>query len=358
MVNFDRRCSHICFSVLLSFFFSISIYPQTNRLSAANPVLWRDPGNISRRDLRYGPGSAALAPSPPFTFVEEDKGGASPKVKVKDAKGVEWVVKLGVESQSETVSNRLVWAMGYFAEEAYYIDPAEIRGLPKLSRGRQFVENGRFLRGARFEPRRKTVDRGDTWKWLKNPFLGTRELDGLKTLMVLLANYDTRPENNRILEVTEPATGKKEHRYAVTDIGATLGKIGGMGGKRTKNNLADYRANGFIKRVKNGFVEFDYRTRPKGLGYFTFVFSPGYWRSQADKEKAMKRIPVAHARWMGMMLSRLSNEQLRDAFRAANYDKATMEGYIATMRGHIDQLARLQPTNMQAQRSANRKRRK
>ena len=358
MLFLESRCRKIGISLILSFLFSVSLYSQANSSAASKIELWRDPGNISRRDLRWGPGSAALAPRPPFTFVEEDKGGASPKIKVKDSKGVEWVAKLGIEAGPETVSNRLVWAMGYFAEESYYLDRVEVLGLPRLSRGRQFVEGQRYLRGARFEPRRSNVDRGETWKWLKNPFVGTRELDGLKTLMVLLANYDTRPENNRILEVKDPASGRTEKRYVVTDIGATLGKIGGMGGKRTKNNLTDYKSNGFIKRVKNGYVEFDYRTRPKGLGYFTFVFSPRYWRSQADKEKAMKRIPVAHARWMGNMLSRLTDEQLRDAFRAANYDNDTMEGYIGVIRGNIDQLARLDTRTAQTSISAVKRRRK
>jgi hypothetical protein len=341
MVGSKRGFSAAC--IVLSTLLSISVYSQNVRSAGSGGVLWRDPGNISARDLRYGPGSANLAPAPPFRFIEEDKGGESPKFKIRDANNVEWSVKLGTEAQTETVVTRMMWAMGYFAEEAYYLERAEIIGLPRLSRGREFVENRRFVRGARFEPRRDNVERGSTWRWLKNPFVGTREFNGLKTLMVLMANYDTSPANNRILKVTEPGTGRTEDRYVVTDVGATLGRIGGMGGKRTKNNLADYRSNGFIRSVKNGYVEFEYRTRPKNLGYFTFIFSPGYWRSQADKEKAMKRIPVEHARWMGNMLSRLSDEQLRDAFRAANYSGPTMEGYVATIRDRIDQLARLRP---------------
>ncbi|MCA1558259.1 MAG: hypothetical protein LC731_06950, partial [Acidobacteria bacterium] len=103
------------------------------------PVLWRNPNNISRRDLRYGPGSARLAPVPPFTYVEEDKSGESPKFDVRDSRGLVWRVKLGPEAQSETVSTRLVWAVGYFAEEAYYFDRVQVDGLPRLSRGREYV---------------------------------------------------------------------------------------------------------------------------------------------------------------------------------------------------------------------------
>jgi hypothetical protein len=100
--------------------------------SAPANVLWRDPGDIASRNLLYGPGSPDLAPVAPFTFVKEDKSGESPKFEVRDAKGVEWRIKLGPEAQSETVATRLVWAVGYFVEEAYYLPEAKIENLPRL----------------------------------------------------------------------------------------------------------------------------------------------------------------------------------------------------------------------------------
>jgi hypothetical protein len=126
---------------------------------------------------------------------------------------------------------------------------------------------------------------------VEESFLGTREFDGLKVMMVLLANYDTRLENNRVLYQKHPDTGEMEARYVVTDIGATLGKVGGLGGKRIKNSLSDYQASKFILTVENGVVEFDYSTRPQGAGKFASLFNPGYGKSQANKEKAMRRIP-------------------------------------------------------------------
>jgi hypothetical protein len=310
-------------------------------IAGGTPILWRDPGDISTRDLKYGPGSAELAPAPPFTFVRQDMVGASPKIRVTDAKGVKWSVKLGEESQSEQVSTRLVWAMGYFAEEGYYFDRVEIKGLPRLSKGQEFVE-GSFVRGARFEPRRAGVGRGAIWDWLQNPFVGTKELDGLKVLMVLLANYDTRLDNNHVLTEKNPETGQLEDRYVVTDIGATLGHVGGLGGKRAKNSLVDFQSSKFIIGVTNGMVEFDYNTKPKGAGGgFASIFNPGYAKRQANKEKAMRRIPVQNARWMGSQLARLSDDQLRDAFRAAGYDNATMEGFIKALRDRINQLNQL-----------------
>jgi hypothetical protein len=342
-----RRRSIVSLILLLFVLQAVAPDVAAQRNSSASrgrAVLWRDPGNIASRDLFYGPGSAARAPEPPFRFEKEERSGASPKFDVEDARGVKWRVKLGPEAQSEVVASRIVWAMGYFAEEAYYFDRVEVRNLPKLSRGREYVDNRNWVRGARFEPRRDNVKRGDNWDWRKNPFVGTREFNGLKTLMVLLANYDVRPENNTIMTVTDPQTGRAESRYMVTDLGATLGAVGGLGGKRSKNNLNDYRSQTLVKRVEDGLVEFNFRTRPTGFGIFTFVFWPPYWQSQTAKEKAMRRIPSAHVRWIGQMLSGLTNEQLRDAFDAAGYNQRTADGYIAAMRGRIIEMT--QPENV------------
>jgi hypothetical protein len=308
----------------------------------AVPVLWREPDNISRRNLRYGPGSARLAPVAPFTFIEEDKSGESPKFDVKDARDIVWRVKLGPEAQSETVATRLVWAVGYFAEEAYYFDRVQVRGLPKLSRGREYVgRDTRMVFGARFEPRREDVERGSDWGWSDNPFKGTRELSGLKVLMILLNNFDARAANNRIFYVRN-SVGEREARYTVSDLGATLGKADGLGGRRTKNNLKDFLSTRFVTGTEDDgrTVEFDYDTRPTKLGVFS-IFYPPYYRGEVKKEKAMRGIPTDDARWIGSLLSQLSDEQLRDAFRAANYNRATMEGYVRALRERINQLTRL-----------------
>jgi hypothetical protein len=311
---------------------------QKAKFRGATPVLWRDPGDVAARNLSYGPGSAALAPVAPFRFVEEDKSGESPKFEVRDARNVKWVVKLGEEAQSETVSTRLVWAVGYFAEEAYYYDRIRISNLPKLSRGRRFVYGNSIVRGARFEPRRSNVERGSTWGWDKNPFADSRELDGLKVIMILLNNFDARAANNRIFYIRN--RGRYEAHYVVSDLGATLGRAGGLGGTRTKNNLEDFLSTGFVLGVDDGAVKFDYDTRPTKLGMLTVVYPP-YYLGEVNKEKSMRGIPVEHARWIGSLLSRLTDEQLRDAFEAARYHAGTREGFVRSLRERIDQLSQL-----------------
>src|SRR3712207_414854 len=74
------------------------------------PVLWRNPGDVSRLDLFAGPGGEAMRPRAPFTFMEEEEGGYSKKYRVRDARGRVWVAKIGKEAQPETAATRLVWA--------------------------------------------------------------------------------------------------------------------------------------------------------------------------------------------------------------------------------------------------------
>lgn len=343
----------VTLTIGLSLIICQAVFPQSKKVNAsrdaaAQAILWRQPGNIRSRNLYYGPGSAELAPVGPFSFVEEDKGGESPKFVVRDVRGDEWTVKLGPEAQAETVSTRLVWAVGYFAEEAYYFDEVRIHRLPRLSRGQDYV-SGDSVRGARFEPKRRGMTRGSTWSWQKNPFDSTRELSGLKVLMILLNNFDARSENNRIIYVNTP--GRREARYYVTDLGATLGRAGGLGGTRTKNDLADFLSTKFVRGVdaRDGVVEFDYDTRPRGFGHLS-VLHPLYYRHEVNKEKAMRGIPITHARWIGSLLNQLSDDQLRDAFRAAGYSDGVRESYVASLRERISQLTEL-PSAQRRQRS-------
>ena len=80
----------IAFSLLISQpVISQSRQTKYSKEEAGRPLIWQNPGNISKRDLRYGPGSPRMAPAGPFTFVEENKSGESPKFVVRDARGQE-----------------------------------------------------------------------------------------------------------------------------------------------------------------------------------------------------------------------------------------------------------------------------
>src|SRR5262249_11010834 len=140
----------------------------------------------------------------------------------------------------------------------------------------------------------------------------TRELNGLKTMMVLLNNWDTFKKNNRVLHVKDT----DEANYTVTDLGATLGAVGGFGRHRSKNNANDFERRRFISKVENGKVKFDYDLKLKKFGLISVIYPPYFFR-QRKATNAMQHIPVEHARWIGSQLAQLSDDQLGDTFRAA-----------------------------------------
>ena len=101
-----------------------------------------------------------------------------------------------------------------------------------------------------------------------------------------------------------------------------------------------------MKKVdKNGKVKFDYDLKPKGLAVLSMAWPPYLFR-QRKATNSMQNIPVEHAAWIGGMLSQLSDDQLRDSFRAAGYDRATTDQYVRAMRGRINELNRLRAAQL------------
>jgi len=278
----------------LALLLSVAIQGQQSKKSHPKPipndakaVLWREPTDIASRDLFLGPGGEAMKPDlSKVTFIADETRSYSKKYRVRDGAGNEWVVKVGPEAQSETAATRLIWAAGYFADTTYLLPHVDIEG------------KGPFD-NARFEARPKGQKRlGQRWDWSKNPFVGTNELQGLKVLMALINNWDIQNHNNNILLVTDEATGEKEARYFDTDLGASFGKEGRFIG-HTRNRPDQYVADTkFITGVDHGLVRFDYKGKNKHL---------------------ISDITVAQAKWLGNILSQLSDQQISDAFRAANY---------------------------------------
>src|SRR5260370_27466544 len=153
--------------------------------SNATPVLWREATDTASRNLLYGPGGREHQPTGPFTFVEEDLAGSNPKFVVKDDAGVKWKVKLGSEAKPETVASRLVWAIGYFANEDYFLPELKVNNMPAHLQ-RKHAE--KFIRADGVIPDARLKRHGDEkkvgeWEWRNNPFSGTREFNGLRAMI-------------------------------------------------------------------------------------------------------------------------------------------------------------------------------
>jgi hypothetical protein len=321
------------FSALtLSLLLTISVHPEprTNRRQSTNAIgkkalsIWRQPSDIKTRNLFYGQGGRAGQPRAPFEFVEEDRGGSNPKFVVKDARGVTWKVKLGEETKPETAATRLLWAVGYFSDVSYYVPRLRVAGL-KLSRGQKYISGDGTINGARFERPFKKLD---DWSWFDNPFLGTREFDGLRVMMSLMNNWDLKQQNNAIYNV-----GGRELRYLVSDLGGTFGRTGGDW-TRSKGDVEDFVQSEFISRTTPTEVNLILHSRPP----IPYAVAVPYYVKRVRMEKVSDEIPRSHARWIGQWLARLSNNQLRDAFRGAGFSPVEVDAYARKVRERINQL--------------------
>jgi hypothetical protein len=306
------------------------------RQAGAAPLperIWRDPGDVTSLDLMYGAGGKAHAPDPActFTFLREELRGRSPKFDVVDGQGVVWRVKVGPESRPETAATRFLWAAGFFVDEDYHLAGLRVRGLPRLRRGQQFVSPGGVVDNARLERRLSTVQKLGHWDWFDNPFLDQRELNGLRVMMALLNSWDLKTVNNAVYL----ASGERE--YAVSDLGSSFGRSG-RDGIASKGVPRDYAEAEFIRKVTPQSIDFVLHSRPLFLAW---VFRHSYYGERTRMEQIAAHIPRADARWLGDRLSKLTDDQIRDAFRAAGYGAADVEVLTRAMRQRIAALEAL-----------------
>ena len=276
------------------------------------PVMWRQPRDIGQRDLFLGPGGTSMRPDlRRITLLKEEKGGYSKKYRVRDGSGREWVAKIGKEAQSETSAVRLLWGLGYLTEVNYLVPRVTIPG------------KGTFT-NVRFEARPDNWKRGGEWKWKQNPFVSTPEYQGLKIMMVLMNNWDLKDTNNVLIQV--PTARGTELRYVISDLGATFGHASTIPVlwriTRSRNNPKDYANSDFLEKVKGNRVQLHYGGKNRGL---------------------MNDIHVQDAIWVVNLLAQLSDEQLRDAFRAANYQPDQVDLLARVVRARANQLLSLRP---------------
>jgi hypothetical protein len=145
-------------------------------------------------------------------------------------------------------------------------------------------------------------------------------------MMGLINNWDIKDSNNVILYVPAGSNrgGVAESQYAISDLGATFGKTGNVPFfwriTRSRSDPKDYAKARFIDKVKGTRVAFRYGGKNRGL---------------------FKNITLADAKWIGELLSRLSDGQIADAFRAANYSPGEVQMLTEAVRRRINELVNL-----------------
>jgi len=170
------------------------------------------------------------------------------------------------------------------------------------------------------------------WSWYENPFVGTREFNGLRVMMALINNWDLKQINNGVSN-----EGGAGQRYFVSDLGASLGKTGSCF-SRSKGVMQDYVQTTFVKKVTPDHVDFVMHSRPF---FLLLILNPGHYSFRTRMERVTKHIPLEDARWLGNLLGRFSTDQIGDCFRAAGFSPAEVEGYTRVVMQRIDALKKL-----------------
>ena len=85
-------------------------------------------------------------------------------------------------------------------------------------------------------------------------------------------------------------------------------------GQGTRNDIEDFESQGFIRGVDDGDVSFDFRT------FYGAV---------------VNLVRPADVRWTAELLSRLTDAQLDDAFRAADYSPDVRARFIRKIKAKI-----------------------
>jgi hypothetical protein len=284
----------------------------------------------------YGPGGAEHLPRGKFTFVEEDLDGTNPKFVARDSDGVKWKVKMGLEARPETAASRLLWSVGYFANEDYFVADLQVDNIPEhLHRGQNYVSAGGIVHDVRLKRDNKGEKKIGQWTWEENPFSGTRELNGLRVMMALMNSWDLKDENNAIYEKKPEAEGSRAERiYMVSDLGASFGAPGltfPLG--RSKGDLDTYRGSKFIDQATPQYFGF---ATPAGTSLVVQVFKPKDAHMRRRLEWIGKDIPREDVKWIGRLLAQLTPEQIGDAFRAADYPFDKINGFVAVVVSRIE----------------------
>ncbi len=286
-------------------------------------VVWHDPGRVERADFRYGPGGAALEPRMPFHFVREDTSGTTPKVFVRDGRGRMWQVRFGPKAGADVFSSRLAWAVGYYVEPTYYFAQGTILGAHDLRRARHYIDDEGHFENARFELRSNDPKflTNVGWAWNANPFVGTHELGGLKTMVMLVSDWDDKDQRQakKLGSNTGIYRVGGHYEFFMDDWGRSMGKWGGPFSRSTWDAGDFFRQTPkFIKGVTDGQVEFGYK------GHNTKVMSRG--------------VTVADVRWLMQYLGRITDAQLRTGLLNCGATPGEQELFVTALRSRIRQL--------------------
>jgi hypothetical protein len=288
------------------------VLPAADSAGPRMEELWEAPADLQSRDLFYGPWGPERAPDPGalYTFLAPKRGGVNPGMSVRDPGGREWRIKQppvtdrAAEGPVEVVLSRVLSAVGYHQPPVYF--------LPAFT----LAKDGAVVRtiGGRFRLDESSLRDAGEWSWQRNPFVDTTPYQGLLVILLMFNSSDLKNSNNTLYDVSLPSQPPGRW-FVVRDLGTALGDTGRLAPHR--NDPDRFERHGFIRGVRNGFVEFEYG---------------GY-----HQELVRNRITVADVQWASELLAGLTDTQWIEAFRAGGYDPPVADRFIRVLQRKIRQ---------------------
>jgi hypothetical protein len=283
------------FPLVIALWMVTSCHPAVRSTLSSPPTpdqlaeLWHQPE--PDRDLFWGVGGEALAPDPDakYKVLDEKQGGFSIGLTVEGPGKRKWSAKFPPEASTEVVASRLLWGVGYHQPPIYYLDHWNAAGAPDKNPQlpARFRESKPDFHGLDATK--------DNWSYYQDPFVGTRELNGLLVLQIMLGDSDLKDLQNVIYTLKKPAEGAKRW-YVARDLGQSFGRTGVIDAPR--GDIHAFENTPFIRGMAGPYVRFDYRGRHGVL---------------------MSHLTPADVRWICERLQALTDRQWQDAFRAGGY---------------------------------------
>jgi hypothetical protein len=316
---------------------------------------------LSKEALVQGPAKGS-GPNPqgPWRVLKGKVEGVSTGFFIKDAEGVEYLLKFNPKSNpematsAEMISHRFFYAMGYYVPEYYLVD-FKPTILEVDSNATYYNENGfkkKLTKEALWDlidrvPKRKGgILRASASKLLQNrrgymDFRGRRISDpddliahenrrSIRALRVFgswLNHYDLRKGNT--LDVVETEDGSEIVKHYLIDFGSTLGsaadhaKVPVAGHEHIVDWSETGRSIPALKVTEKPWEKrWDAANRKiaySSLGYFdNFNFDPGKWKTQLHYD-AFEALTRGDAFWATKLIMSFTDDEIRSVVATGQF---------------------------------------
>ncbi len=314
------------------------VSPITRREYLHRARVWHKV-DVANQDILAGPQSPiAVPPDQEVTchYVEPhgSHGGFSPKFHCKLDSGE--VVRVKYQSREvfgEIAANRLLWALGFYADENYLVRiicldcPQKNPTSPSDDdvRGRMVIENATIERDFPGDTIEVLKDEG--WKWSELDEVDEKvggasraQIDALKLLAVFIQHNDSKQEQQRLACFSQDIGSEEEKIICkqpvlmIQDLGATFG----MGGPTVTASSSMY-FRGW--KSQNIFTQ----ENPEEPGCIGNLISADFAKSDGLNNPL---ISEAGRQFLADLLNQLTDKQIYDLFHVARADKLDEMIYV------------------------------